>query len=92
LYQVAFKELIWDDQRKQFFRFAHKPIPDVERKWYERAEVYLFVYDADLVLLGEKYLPELSKVPEFPFFKDGRLWSYVNVEDELGFAVMDFKF
>jgi hypothetical protein len=28
----------------------------------------------------------------FKFFKDGKLWSYVNVEDELGFAVMEFKF
>lgn len=45
LYQVAFMELIWDDQRKQFFRFAHKPIPDFERKWYNRADVYLFVYE-----------------------------------------------
>ena len=25
-------------------------------------------------------------------FKDGKLWSLVNVDDELGFAVMDFKF
>lgn len=90
--QVAFRELIWDDQRKQFFRFAYKPIKDTEGNWYKRAEVYLFVYDADLKLLGEKFLPELTNVPEFTFFKDGKLWSYVNVEDELGFAVIDFKF
>lgn len=92
LSQVAFKELIWDEQRKQFFRFAYKPIQDAEGNWYNRAEVFLFVYDADLVLLGEKYLPELPNVPEFTFFKDGKLWSYVNVNDELGFAVMDFNF
>lgn len=24
--------------------------------------------------------------------KDGKLWSFVNVEDELGFAGIDFKF
>lgn len=90
--QVAFRELIWDDQRKQFFRFAYKPIKDAEGNWYNRAQVYLFVYDADLVLLGEKYLFELPNVPEFTFFKDGKLWSYVNVEDELGFAVFEFEF
>ncbi|MFN3757758.1 MAG: DUF4221 family protein [Algoriphagus aquaeductus] len=90
--QVAFRELIWDDQRKQFFRFGYRPIKDAEGNWYKRAEVYLFVYDADLKLLGEKFLPELTNVPEFTFFKDGKLWSYVNVEDELGFAVIDFKF
>ena len=92
LSQVAFQELIWNDQRKQFFRFASKPIKDAEGNWYKRAEVYLFVYDADLKLLGEKFLPELTNVPEFTFFKDGKLWSYVNVADELGFAVMEFKF
>lgn len=90
--QVAFRELIWDDQRKQFFRFAYKPIKDAEGNWDNRAEVYLFLYDRDLNLLGEKYLPELTNVPEFTFFKDGKLWSYVNVEDELGFVVMEFKF
>ncbi|PZV86245.1 uncharacterized protein DUF4221 [Algoriphagus aquaeductus] len=92
LYQTGFEKLLWDDERNQFFRFARKPIPDEERKWYERADIYLFAYDKDLNLLGEKYLPELNEVPEFPFFKDGKLWSYVNVEDELGFAVIDFKF
>jgi hypothetical protein len=90
--QVAFRELIWDDQRKLFFRFAYKPIKDSEGNWDNRAEVYLFVYDSDLNLLGEKYLPELTNVPEFTFFKDGKLWSYLNVEDELGFAVMEFTF
>jgi hypothetical protein len=90
--QVAFKELIWDDQRKQFFRFAYKRIKDSEGNWYRSADVYLFVYDDELALLGEKYLPEFSNVPEFTFFKDGKLWSFVNVNDELGFAVMDFKF
>lgn len=92
LYQTGFEKLLWDDERNQFFRFARKPIPDDERKWYKRADIYIFAYDKDLILLGEKHLPELDKVPEFPFFKDGKLWSYVNVEDELGFAVMDFKF
>jgi hypothetical protein len=42
--------------------------------------------------LGEIYLPELKKVPDYPFFKDGKLWSYVNVDDELGFAVFTFDF
>jgi hypothetical protein len=43
-------------------------------------------------LPGEKHLPELNKIPESPFFKDRKLWCYENVEDELGFAVIDFKF
>lgn len=92
LYQTGFEKLLWDDESNQFFRFARKPIPDDERKWYKRADIYIFAYDKDLILLGEKHLPELNEVPEFPFFKGGKLWSYVNMEDELGFAVIDFKF
>ena len=33
-----------------------------------------------------------NQVPASYFWKDGKPWSYVNVEDELGFAVMDLKF
>ncbi|WP_162339534.1 hypothetical protein [Cyclobacterium salsum] len=43
-------------------------------------------------LPGEKHLPEWHKIPGFPFFKGRKRWSFVNVEDELGFAVIDFKF
>jgi hypothetical protein len=92
IYQINFEKLLWDGERKQFFRFASIPKPDQERKWYDEAEIYLFAYDLNLNLLGEIYLPELKKVPDYSFFKDGKLWSCVNVEDELGFAVMEFKF
>lgn len=92
IYQINFEKLLWDEDRKLFFRFASIPKPDQERKWYEEAEIYLFAYDHNLNLLGEIHLPDLKKVPDYPFFKDGKLWSCVNVDDELGFAVMDFKF
>ncbi len=92
MYQISFGKLIWDDERKMFFRFAHKPILNINEEWYTKSEVYLFVYDENLTLLGEKYLSELTVVPSDPFFKDGKLWSYVNVDDELGFRVFTFDF
>jgi hypothetical protein len=92
MYQISFGKLIWDDERKMFFRFAHKPILNPNEEWYTKSEVYLFVYDENLTLLGEKYLSELTVVPSDPFFKDGKLWSYVNVDDELGFRVFTFDF
>jgi hypothetical protein len=52
----------------------------------------MYVYDRDFNLIGEAELSEKLAFPRDFFFKDGKLWSYVNVEDELGFAVMDFKF
>jgi hypothetical protein len=56
------------------------------------SKVYLFAYDADLNLLGETLLENLTSTPRFYFFKDGKLWSYANVNDELGFAVFTFDF
>ncbi|MEX2566884.1 MAG: hypothetical protein WD431_13145 [Cyclobacteriaceae bacterium] len=67
-------------------------IPNEERKWFDRAYIYILVYDKDLNFPGDKHQPELKKIPEFRFSKDRKLWSYVNVEDELGFAVIDFNF
>lgn len=90
--QITFGEMIWDSASERYFRFGRifVPKPDLERKGDDK--VYLFAYDKELNLIGEAYLEELKKQPNRSFFKDGKLWSYVNVEDELGFAVMDFKF
>lgn len=90
--QIGFEQLMWDDQRKMFFRFARKYYTNEEKQGPYPADVYLLAYDADLNLVGEKELDELDKVPSSAFFKDGKLWSYVNVEDELGFAVFSFDF
>lgn len=90
--QITFGGMIWDPASEQYYRFGRifVPKPDLERKGDDK--VYLFAYDKELNLIGEAYLEELKKQPNRSFFKDGKLWSYVNVEDELGFAVMDFKF
>lgn len=91
-YQINFEKLLWDEKRNLFFRFASKPIPDQEKKWYNETEIFLFAYDLNLNLLGETHLLELKNIPDYPFFKEGKLWSCVNLDDELGFVVMDFKF
>ncbi len=90
--QITFGAMIWDSTSERYFRFGRIfiPKPELERKGDDK--VYLFAYDKDLNLIGESFLDELKKQPEKSFFKDGKLWSYVNVNDELGFALMDFKF
>ncbi|MFC3416443.1 DUF4221 family protein [Algoriphagus hitonicola] len=90
--QISFGDLLWDEKRGLFFRFGsiRKPIPSQEAPI--KNEVFLFAYDKDLNLVGELEIEELDFQPSWPFFKDGKLWSFVNVEDELGFAVFDFKF
>jgi hypothetical protein len=91
--QVGFKKLLWDESRQLFFRLGSKIVPTSnESDDSFDSEIYLFAYDADLNLLGEILLQNLATIPRFYFFKDGKLWSYVNVNDELGFAVFTFNF
>ncbi|WP_332912664.1 DUF4221 family protein [Algoriphagus boritolerans] len=90
--QISFEKFIWDDVSKRYFRFAKIFQPKLDDKAPQKADVFLFAYDQDFNLIGETQLKDLEKVPAYPFFKDDKLWSYVNVEDELGFAVIDFKF
>ncbi|WP_373400733.1 DUF4221 family protein [Algoriphagus halophilus] len=91
-YQVGFDKFLWDDQREQYFRFGYQLIPQEDPKLEKKSEVFLFVYDKNLNLIGETQLDNVEYRFESPFFKDGKLWSYVNVEDELGFAVFTFDF
>ncbi|GMQ30083.1 DUF4221 family protein [Algoriphagus confluentis] len=86
--QVRFGGYVFDPIQNRIWRFSQEPdSPKGGKKSYKNV---VTLFDLDLNQLGETFL-EIS--PEMPmFFKDGKLWSYVNVQDELGFAVIDFKF
>ncbi|EAZ81737.1 hypothetical protein ALPR1_00810 [Algoriphagus machipongonensis] len=75
-----------------YWRFGKKTFEGKEKGDPRTFEIYLFAYDEDFHVLGETKLDELKTMPSTYFFKDGKLWSYVNVEDELGFAVFTFNF
>jgi len=86
-----FEPPIWDASRELYFRFGRKPTLRDEKYQLIKSEVYLYAYDQEFNLIGEALLP-ITNRPSDPFFKDGKLWSYVNVDDELGFAVFTFNF
>jgi hypothetical protein len=90
--QIYFGNLLYDSGNNRFFRFGRILGPKVGESQTREGEYFLFVFDKELKLIGEAKLEGLKNIPSSAFFKDGKLWSYVNVEDELGFAVMDFKF
>lgn len=83
---------MWDETRKQFFRIGSITTPSDSPDTPAKISVFLYVFDSDMKLIGETLVEELKAIPQYPFFKDGKLWSYVNVEDELGFAVFTFDF
>lgn len=88
---INYLPLIWDDTRQLYFRFGIKSFMG-DQPGPPKVEYYLFAYDRDFKVLGEAKLGDMKYLLWNSFFKDGKLWSYVNVEDELGFAVIDFKF
>ncbi len=47
------------------------------------------VFDEQLHQIHEAQIPINHFT--YKFFKDGKLWSFVNLEDELGFEVYTFK-
>ncbi len=85
---VKFGGFYFDKTHRRFIRFSQ----DLDREIGDSLvfKNVLTVFDENLNQLGETLVPvdPFSK----KFFKDGKLWSYVNVEDELGFAVFTFNF
>ncbi|SIO06186.1 DUF4221 family protein [Algoriphagus halophilus] len=90
--QITFQKFYWDPFRKMYFRFGTKnflmPNKDVKRS----ADCYLFAYDENLNLLGEKFLEEFQNIPYNGYFYQGAFYSYSPIGDEAGFTVYTFNF
>jgi hypothetical protein len=90
--QITFNKFYWDPSRKMYFRFGTKnfimPSPGVQRS----SDCYLFAYDENLNLVGEKFLEEFKNIPYSGYFYNGQFYSYTPVADEAGFAVFTLKF
>jgi hypothetical protein len=85
---VTFGQFYFDKTQGRVWRFSQDLDKEIGDSLVFKS--VLTVFDEDLNQIAEKVIPvdPFSK----KFFKDSKLWSYVNVEDELGFAVIDFKF
>ncbi len=88
---INFLPPIWDERRELFYRFSFKEIYGDEKNQYGKpissnSEVFLTVFDEDLNMLFEKRVNELTKKPEFHFAKDGKIWIFENIGDEMGFV------
>ena len=85
---VKFGGFHFDSANRRFWRFSRDLDSEIGDSLVFKN--VLTVFDEDLNQLAETLVPvdPFSK----KFFKDGKLWSYVNVDDELGFAVFTFNF
>jgi hypothetical protein len=87
--EINFRNPIWDSKNQRYYRFSYESLPkenilDEEEK--QKSKVYLTILDKDFKVLGETLVKELSKYPSTHFVKDGKIWMYENVDDELGFV------
>lgn len=96
--EINFMPPIWDEGNKKFYRFSYETQPkeEMDGPLFESAEskpiskIFLTIFDENFTFLGESLVSQLDHIPSFPFVKDGKIWYYVNVEDELGFVRMSF--
>ena len=92
---ISYKHLIWDDRKNVFYRFSEKKKFSEEINEYDEYTVtgstlYLSVFDQDLNLLIESEIPELTSLSSRYFVKDGAIWMYSNIDDELAFTRINF--
>lgn len=55
---------------------------------FSGVESYLVLIDKDWNILAEVALGTWPKAPSRHFVKDGKIWMFENIEDEMGFVVM----
>ena len=87
--EINFTSPVWDSEKKRFYRLSyitsfpeHLENEDVKGE----QKVFLTVLDENFKVLGETVVEGIKHFPGNPFVKDGKIWVYLNVDDELGFV------
>ena len=89
--EVSFMAPIWDADNKLYYRFSYETFAHETQSEYEPkswSKVYLTIFDDSFNLLGESTVKEFKRPPISPFVKNGDIWTYVNVNDNLGFVIL----
>lgn len=87
---IVYNRFTWDDVEKRFFRFSLRERFGEEKNEYGQyistgADVFISIFDDELNLLAESLVPELTASPKRHFVKDGKIWIFENIGDELAF-------
>ncbi|MFN3800840.1 DUF4221 family protein, partial [Belliella pelovolcani] len=83
--EILFSKLFWDDKNNVFYRFASFNLPTVGDERV-KSKVFLSIINENFKVIGEQEVSEFfNKAPEALFVKDGLIYCYLNVDDELGF-------
>jgi hypothetical protein len=90
--EIDFERLLWDNRNERYYRFSfqadmEKVVEDgLHSMNVKSSNIFLTVFDKNLELLGESQISLLTNIPKVYFVKDGAIWIFENMEDEMGFV------
>ncbi|WP_155907116.1 DUF4221 family protein [Lunatimonas lonarensis] len=90
----------WDEVNGVYYRLSQEliyaedaePLPNQFLPDPSSALIYLSVYDKSFNLVAESKIPQLTKRLSRHFAKDGKIWLFENMEDEMGFVRLAIDF
>src|SRR5690554_6965622 len=83
--EINFMPPFWDERSQRFYRLSYQKLPTSSVGDGIKANVYLTILDPGLNQIGEARVPQLTRRPGKHFARDGEIWIYVNIMDEMGF-------
>ncbi len=93
LQEINFMAPFWDEVNQRFYRFSYEELDievDLENGENTKSKVYLTILDKELNFLGESPVTVLDQKPGKHFAKNGKIWIYENINDEMGFVRLAF--
>ncbi|MDO6438908.1 DUF4221 family protein [Cyclobacterium sp. 1_MG-2023] len=93
---INFMEPVWDEKKQVYYRMSFRSKFD-KNKAEElpflptSSECYISVLDKDLNLIAEDHFQTIDTSPKIYFAKDGKLWLFENIEDEMGFVRLEIN-
>lgn len=91
---INFTPPVWDQINQVYYRFAFNDFwKEVDGEMiFSEAEVFLVVMDKDFFVLAESKVDGYKKRPGHYFAKDGKIWIFENMDDEMGFIRLSLEF
>ncbi|MFD2034754.1 DUF4221 family protein [Belliella marina] len=92
LEQIKFSAPVWDKLNKRYLRlsaqrvFTDTKLENAFLPQVKETKIFLTVFDEDFNLISEGEVLEFNSESVKYFAKDGMLWFFTNVDDELGFV------
>lgn len=92
--EITFTTPVWDEENQVYYRFAYfMKNKEVDGKQEaDGADIFLIVLDKDFHLISETPLETYNKIPSRYFVKDGKIWIFENLDDEMGFVRLSLMY